>query len=127
MFTQNLWPEIQALNHNSIAHVEILMSKNFEEQKINEIMFRRQVHGDTTDVFKNKKAKQGGVIKGPSPFAELSNLSVLAMAQFQSQQPQNQPPNTGFNTTGKGIYFLTHFYWHFLTFKIFNTIFFAIF
>ncbi|CBY18655.1 unnamed protein product [Oikopleura dioica] len=39
--------------------------------------------------------------KQKTAFADLSNLSVLALAQLsvQNQQAQNQPPNTGFTST----------------------------
>ena len=54
---------------------------------------------------------------GPSPFAELSNLNVLALAQIQSQQQQAAQPqqqaagttgglfgNTTSNTTSGGLF-----------------------
>ena len=54
---------------------------------------------------------------GPSPFAELSNLNVLALAQIQSQQQQAAQPqqqaagttsglfgNTTNNSTGGGLF-----------------------
>jgi len=81
------------------AGLQIILS-HMDKLKQRYLTYRRQVLGDTTDVFQKKKARTDTVIKGPSPFAELSNLSVLAIAQqLQAQQPPNQPPNTGFNNT----------------------------
>lgn len=82
------------------AGLQIILS-TMDKLKQRYLNYRRQVLGDTSDVFQRKKEKKDAVIKGPSPFAELSNLSVLAMAQLQAQ-PQNQPPNTGFTGANSG-------------------------
>lgn len=61
----------------------------------------RRHQGDTTDVFARKKPIEKALV-GPSPFAELSNLNVLALAQIQSQQQAQQQPQAtaGQATTG---------------------------
>ena len=76
-----------------------------DKMKQRYLAYRRH-QGDTTDVFARKKTVEKALV-GPSPFAELSNLNVLALAQIQSQQQAQQQPqaatqanNTATATTG---------------------------
>lgn len=73
------------------AGLQIILT-NMDKLKQRYLDYRRQVLGDTNDVFQKKKAKISAPIKGPSPFAELSNLSLLAVAQLQAAQTTQNPP-----------------------------------
>jgi len=82
------------------AGVQIIITA-LHKVKQKYLNYRRQIRGDTTDPFLNKNKPKVVEDNGPSAFADLSNLSVLALAQLsvQHQQTQNQPPNTGFTST----------------------------
>merc|ERR1712037_968961 len=85
------------------AGVQIIITA-LHKVKQKYLNYRRQIRGDTTDPFLNKNKPKVVEDNGPSAFADLSNLSVLALAQLsvQNQQTQNQPPNTGFSTSSTG-------------------------
>ncbi|CAG5106610.1 Oidioi.mRNA.OKI2018_I69.chr1.g2918.t1.cds [Oikopleura dioica] len=90
------------------AGVQIIITA-LEKVKQKYLNYRRQVRGDTSDPFLDKNKPKVVEKTGPSAFADLSNLSVLALAQLsvQNQQAQNQPPNTGFTSTantGGGLF-----------------------
>jgi len=82
------------------AGVQIIITA-LHKVKQKYLNYRRQIRGDTSDPFLNKNKPKVVEDNGPSAFADLSNLSVLALAQLsvQNQQAQNQPPNTGFTST----------------------------
>ena len=76
------------------ANLHIVLAQ-LSKLKQRYLAYRRQCFGETADVFTEKsKSKSEEALVGPSPFAELSNLSVLALAQMQSQQQQQQPAPT---------------------------------
>ncbi|XP_002125735.2 nucleoporin p58/p45 [Ciona intestinalis] len=77
--------------HDSVKHIK--------EQYL---AYRKVVHGDHTDIFKqnNPVPAKNKKIEGPSAFSNLSNVAALAMAsmlqQPQQQQQQQAPPQQGF-------------------------------
>ena len=86
------------------ANLHIVLAQ-LSKLKQRYLAYRRQCFGETADVFTEKsKSKSEEALVGPSPFAELSNLSVLALAQMQSQQQQPAPTQATGGNTGGGLF-----------------------
>jgi len=86
------------------ANLHIVLAQ-LSKLKQRYLAYRRQCFGETADVFTEKsKSKSEEALVGPSPFAELSNLSVLALAQMQSQQQQPAPVQATGGNTGNGLF-----------------------